>query len=199
MYKHSVWAKAVLLFMALSLLLSLGACGFKLKQSHNLPFTTLYTNVSDNSSFGAQLRRILTANSPNLRLVSSPAEAEVQLIELGYQRNLRELSLDPNGEVEDYELLLRMEFSLIDRQGTSLMAPTVLSVVRDIPNNPDSSYAKQIEINTLFNDMELSLVDRLARRLSSIDVQRAYEKSLKAAASTELPNPQPPASATSFQ
>lgn len=79
------------------------------------------------------------------------------------------------------------------------MPPTTLSVIRDIPNNPDNSYAKQIEINSLFDDMELSLVDRLVRRLSSIDVQRAYEKSLMLNTESRLPVSQPPASATSFE
>lgn len=79
------------------------------------------------------------------------------------------------------------------------MPPTTLSVIRDMPNNPDNSYAKQIEINSLFDDMELSLVDRLVRRLSSIEVQQAYEKSVEVNTNTALPISQPPASATSFE
>ena len=99
------WVMLVILALALSLLLS--ACGFKLKQSHNLPFNTLYTNIAENSAFGAQLRRILLTNSPNLRLAPAPEQAEVQLIELSYSRTQRELSLDPNGHVDDYELQLQ--------------------------------------------------------------------------------------------
>lgn len=196
-YHRPHWVWMTLFALALSLLLS--ACGFRLKQSHNLPFNTLYTNVAENSNFGAQLRRILTANSPNLRLMQTPESAEVQLLQLAYNRHLREVSLDPNGEVENYELQLLMEFTLIDAQGNTLMAPTTLSVLRDMPNNPDNSYAKQIEINTLFNDMELSLVDRLVRRLSSIEVQQAYEKSLLIDTEPNLPLAQPPASAISVE
>lgn len=196
-YPH--WLKLVLFSLALSLLLALSACGFRLKQSHNLPFNTIYTNVEENSSFGSRLRRLLSVNAPNLHFVSTPEAAEVQLLQLAYRRHLRELSLDPNGEVEDYELHLFMEFSLLDNKGGVLMPPTTLSVIRDIPNNPDNSYAKQIEINTLFDDMELSLVDRLLRRLSAIDVQQAYERSLQADSQPDLPRSQPPASATSFE
>lgn len=196
-YQRPHWVWLAVFALALSLLLS--ACGFRPKQSHNLPFNTLYTNVEANSNFGAQLRRILNANSPNLRLVPTPESAEVQLLQLAYNRHLRELSLDPNGEVENYELQLLMEFTLIDTQGNTLMSPTTLSVIRDMPNNPDNSYAKQIEINTLFDDMELSLVDRLVRRLSSIDVQQAYEQSLVIDAAPNLPVAQPPASATTVE
>ena len=79
------------------------------------------------------------------------------------------------------------------------MPPTTLSVIRYIPNNPDNSYATQMEINALFDDMELSLVDRLVRRLSARDVLQAYEKSLSVDSAPELPASQPPASATSFE
>lgn len=198
-YKRPRWLRLVLFALALSVLFNLNACGFKLKQAHHLPFNTLYTNVEENSNFGARLRRTLSANAPALRLINSPEAAEVQLLQLAYNRNLRELSLDPSGEVENYELQLLMEFSLTDSKGDFLMPPTTLSVVRDIPNNPDNSYAKQIEINSLFDDMELSLVDRLVRRLSAIDVQQAYEKSLKTNTEPMLPVSQPPASASSFE
>lgn len=191
------WVMLVILALALSLLLS--ACGFKLKQSHNLPFNTLYTNIAENSAFGAQLRRILLTNSPNLRLVPAPEQAEVQLIELSYSRTQRELSLDPNGHVEDYELQLQLQFTLIDQLGNTLLAPTTLTITRDIPNSPETVHAKQMEINSLFVDMELSLVDRLVRRLSSLEVQQAYERSQRTQDSSSAPSDQqPPVSARSF-
>lgn len=191
------WVMLVILALALSLLLS--ACGFKLKQSHNLPFNTLYTNVAENSAFGAQLRRILLTNSPNLRLAPAPEQAEVQLIELSYSRTQRELSLDPNGHVEDYELQLQLQFTLIDQLGNTLLAPTTLTITRDIPNSPETVHAKQMEINSLFADMELSLVDRLVRRLSSLEVQQAYERSQRTQDSSSAPSDQqPPVSARSF-
>lgn len=191
------WVMLVILALALSLLLS--ACGFKLKQSHNLPFNTLYTNVAENSAFGAQLRRILLTNSPNLRLAPAPEQAEVQLIELSYSRTQRELSLDPNGHVEDYELQLQLQFTLIDQLGNTLLAPTTLTITRDIPNSPETVHAKQMEINSLFADMELSLVDRLVRRLSSLEVQQAYERSQRTQDSSSAPSDQQsPVSARSF-
>lgn len=191
-------SRVVLATLALALSLLLSACGFALKQSHNLPFNTLYTNVAENSAFGAQLRRILLANSPNLRFVSSPELAQAQLIELEHNRSLRELSLDPNGHVEDYELQLRLQFTLVDDKGNALLAPSLLTITRDIPNNPETSAAKQIEIDSLFKDMELSLVDRLIRRLNSNEVQQAYERSQAQDTNLHLPVVQPPASATSF-
>lgn len=182
--------------LALSLLVS--ACGFKMKQPQTLPFNTLYTNISANTALGAQLRRLLQANSPNLRLVTSPELAEVQLLETENHRYLRELSLDPSGNVEDYELQLIFSFTLIDRAGQPLLAPTTLLTNREIPNNPDAVQAKQMEIDTMFQNMELNLVDRLLRRLTAPDVEQAYLHSLRQQDASTLPTAQPPASATQF-
>lgn len=182
--------------VALSLLLS--ACGFTLKQAQPLPFTTVYTNISENSAFGSHLRRILSVNSPNLRFVSSPEQAEVQLIQDELQRYVRELSLDSYGQVESYELKLELVFSLIDRSGHYLMPPTRLVALRDIPNNPNATDATSQEINSLFHSMEMSLVDRMLRRLTAPDIVQAYEHSLQNPDPDFVPAAQPPASATSF-
>lgn len=190
------WVLFVSLALALSLLLS--ACGFKLKQAHPFPFNTLYTNVAENTPFGSQLRRLLVANSPGLQLVSTAEDSEVQLIQIAFTRHKRELSLDPRGQVENYELYLQLHFTVTDNQGTELIPPTVLSTTREIPNSPDASHATEMEIDTLFNHMELSLVDRLIRRLSSTEVTQAFEQSQASAQAQPTPPAQPPAAASSF-
>lgn len=182
----------------LVLSLALSACGFKLKQAHPLPFTTLYTNISDNSAFGAQLRRVLSVNSPSLRFVSQPELAQVQLIQEQLQRSVRELSLDPSGQVENYELRLELVFSLIDAAGQALLPPTILSSTREIPNSPNNSEAKNQEMEALFQSMEMFLVDRVMRRLSASDITEAYEASIQSTTPSSTPRAQPPASATSF-
>lgn len=180
----------------LSLLLS--ACGFKLKQAQPLPFNTLYTNISDNSAFGAQLKRLLLVNSPNLRLVSNPEQAEAQLIQESLRRSQRELSLDPSGQVENYELLVELVFSLSDSAGQYILPPTTLSAIRDIPNSPNATEAKAQEINALFQHMEMTLVERLLRRLSASDITTTYQALRLRSSQSSVPAAQPPATATSF-
>lgn len=58
-----------------ALCLLLAACGFRLKGVSPLPFTTIYTNIPDNSAFGANMRRAIVASSPRTRFVSEPADA----------------------------------------------------------------------------------------------------------------------------
>lgn len=152
----------------------LGACGFHLKGVAPLPFNTVYTNISDNSAFGAQLRRALKASSPNLRFTDDAQQAQVKLEQLLYDRQQRDLSINAKGLVEEYELTLTYVFSLSDRHGNELLPPTTLTAIREVPYDPDAVQAKEGEISMIFRDMEQSLVSRMVRQLSSPDVISAY-------------------------
>lgn len=70
------WGLAGLILL-LSLVLT--ACGFHLKGVAQLPFNSIYTNITDNTAFGANLRRTLLASSPQTRFVERPQDAEVGL------------------------------------------------------------------------------------------------------------------------
>lgn len=172
---HLRWALVAALLAVISLL---SACGFHLKGVSPLPFHTIYTNISDNTAFGAQLRRSLRASSPSLRFVSEPRQAQVQLNQLLYDRQQREISIDAKGLVEEYELTLNYQFSLSDRDGNEILPPTMLTTIREVPYDPYAIQAKESEITLIFQDMEMSLVNRIVRQLSSPDVISAYHYAL---------------------
>lgn len=179
-----------------ALCLVLAACGFKLKGVSPLPFTTIYTNIAENSAFGASLRRAIVASSPSTRFVSQPADAQAKLIELVNNQSLRELSLDAEGRVEEYELNLEFIFQLTDAKGHVILPPTTLRSTRELPYDDHVVQAKQSEISTLFRQMQQNLVDRVVRRLASPDVAEAFADAERmpvdeTPASTEpLPSPQ---------
>lgn len=157
------------------LLAVLAACGFRLKGTAPLPFDTLYTNIPENSAFGADLRRLIVATSPNTRFVEDVTEAQARLTQISMQRNMREISISPEGRVEEYELNLVFVFQLTDAQGRVLLPPTTLRSTREVPYDPNAIQAKQGEIGSLFQEMQRSLIDRIVRRLSSPEVHEAYE------------------------
>src|SRR5690625_7879435 len=92
----NAWLRPVrlLLIVGIGLSLALSGCGFKLKGGSPLPFNTLYTNISLNSAFGAQLQRMLEANSPGLRFVAERDEAQATLIQLQNSRRTRDVALE---------------------------------------------------------------------------------------------------------
>ena len=103
--------------VAVGLLALLTACGFRLKGQTPLPFQTMYTNIAENSAFGAQLRRVIRATSPNTRFVEDPKEAQVRLTQLSLTRDLEEVSISVEGQVEVYELSVTIVFQLTDAEG----------------------------------------------------------------------------------
>lgn len=157
-----------------ALCMLLAACGFQLKGVSPLPFNTIYTNIAENSAFGAGMRRAIIASSPNTRFVSEPTGAQAKLIELANNQSLRELSIDAQGRVEEYELNLEFVFQLTDAKGRLILPPTTLRSTREIPYDDSVVQAKQGEITTVFQQMQQSLVDRVVRRLASPDVAEAF-------------------------
>lgn len=165
------WGLAGLIIL-LSVFLT--ACGFHLKGVAPLPFNSIYTNITDNSAFGANLRRALLASSPQTRFVDRQQDAEVILQQLSHTRNQREISINAKGQVEEYELQLSLVFELLDSKGREILPPTTLNVIREVPYDAEAVQAKDSEIETIFRDMEQSLINRIVRRLSSPDVVGAY-------------------------
>lgn len=158
------------------LLALLAACGFRLKGTSPLPFDTLYTNIAQNSEFGADLRRLIVATSPNTRFVDDVSQAQARLTQLSMQHSMREISISPEGRVEEYELNLVFVFQLTDARGRVLLPPTTLQSTREVPYDPDALQAKQGEIGSLFQEMQRSLIDRIVRRITSPEVAEAYRE-----------------------
>lgn len=132
------WGLAGLIIL-LSVVLT--ACGFHLKGVAPLPFNTIYTNITDNSAFGANLRRALLASSPQSRFVERPQEAEAVLQQVSLSRYQREISINAKGQVEEYELQLTFVFELLDAKGRSVLPPTTLTVMREVPYDAEAVQA----------------------------------------------------------
>ena len=178
MHAHRSAARTLLPWLILGLCIALmTGCGFRLKGSTPLPFDTLYTNIDGNSHFGASLRRAVVASSPQTRFVDSPDQAQARLILLEHQQRLREVAIDAAGHVEDYELNLDFVFQVTDGQGRTLLGPTRLRAVRELPYDPDEAQAKDDEINHVFEDMLQSLVGRIMHRLTAPELRQAWEQS----------------------
>lgn len=173
-HRHRSLRRGMLLAVLAATVL-LAACGFRLKGVTPLPFQTLYTNIAENSAFGVSLRRAITAASPHTQIVADPAQAEARLIQLANNQRLRELSIDADGRVEDYELNLEFVFQLVDASGRLIIPPTTLRASRELPYDDTMVQAKQSEITTIFQQMQQSMVDRVLRLLSAPDVYTAFE------------------------
>lgn len=203
-HTHSLRLSWLLRGVGLALFMLLSACGFALRAVTPLPFETLYIGIPDNTQFGADVRRSLRAASPNTRLVDTPKQAQAILQQIGNDRTLREVSLNAQGRVEEYELGINYTFRLIDTKGRALIPDTTLSIYREIPYDDQIVQAKQGQIETLYNAMQRDLVSRLLRRMTAPEVRKAFENREQQAENGDIPlhdpgAPQPPSTPAPWQ
>jgi LPS-assembly lipoprotein len=184
---HSPRQSWLLRGACLALFMLLSACGFALRGVTPMPFDTLYVGISDTTQFGADVRRALRAASPNTKLVSTPKEAQAILQQVADTRTLREVSLNAQGRVEEYELGINYTFRLIDAKGRALIPDTTLSIYREMPYDDQVVQAKQGQIETLYRAMQRDLVSRLLRRLTAPEVRHAFENAEERAEDGETP------------
>lgn len=170
-FRSRWWLRAI----SVVAVMALAACGFAMRGVTPLPFSTFYVGIPDNTRFGADVRRAIRAASPNTRLVSQPSEADAILQVVDNSRTLREVSLNAQGRVEEYELGINFTFRVITGKGAAILPDTSLSTYREMPYDDRVVQAKEAQIETLYQSMQQSLVERLLRRLTAPDVRTAYE------------------------
>ena len=164
--------KALVLLM---LTLLVAACGFRLQGTTPLPFDSMYVNVPQNTAFGADLRRAIRAASGQTQIVNERSQPfDIAFEEVAQTRSTREVSLNAQGRVEEYELTLTYIFRLVTPDGEVVLPDTTLRAVRNLPFDDRVVQAKEVEEATLFAQMQQGLIARILRRISAPDVVKSF-------------------------
>lgn len=155
--------------LALALVATLSACGFKLRGSEgfNLPFHSIYLAFADTSPLGVELRRNLRSLD-GLTIFDTPKGAEAQFDVVSETRGKTILSLNAQGRVREYLLTYTLVFKVRNAEGTELLGPTEIALKRNIAFNEDATLAKESEEALLVRDMQTDLVQQILRRLAAI-------------------------------
>ena len=164
------------LLAAVVLCCMLGACGFALRGTTELPFSSIHVNLPANSQFGAQMRRQIRAASPTTTVVEDASTAEARLQVLENVRSRSEVSLNAQGRVQEYELQLRLTFQVIDAQANLLVPPTTLTAVRTLPYDDNVAQAKESEAEALYQSMQDGLAQRILHQLNAANTRAAAER-----------------------
>jgi len=182
-FRSRWWLRAA----SLATVMLLAACGFAMRGVTPLPFNTLYVGIPENTRFGADVRRAIRAASPNTRLVDQTKAADAVLQVVDNSRSLREVSLNAQGRVEEYELGINFTFRLITNKGVAILPDTTLSIYREMPYDDQVVQAKEAQMETLYQSMQQALVSRLLRRLTAPDVHNAYEAAQRGESDPDSP------------
>ncbi|SPE32026.1 conserved exported hypothetical protein [Burkholderiales bacterium] len=152
----------------------LGACGFTLRGTQQLPFPTIALNIPPNSPLGTELARNIRAGT-STQVVNDPTKAAAVLDLIGESRDRQVLTLNAQGRAIEYSLRDRLRFRLRDAQGRDVIEPTDLQVQRDISFNDSQRLSKESEEALLYRDMQTDLVQQLLRRIAAAKPYAASE------------------------
>ena len=184
--------------------IALGGCGFQMQGVTPLPFKSLFIGVPENTQFGADLRRAIKAASPDTQIIEPSnmvltvrdytdeqdmddrflnavirfnkaylaAQARFELVNV--IQNTRQVSLNAQGQVEEFELMLKITFRIVDSNRQFILDDTTLTAIRSLPFDPRFVQAKESEQATLYKDMYRSMVARIMRRITAADVTERW-------------------------
>jgi LPS-assembly lipoprotein len=154
------------------LLLSVTACGFALRGPVAFPFQSIYVGLPDTSEFGGNLKRNIRANGQTV-VTADAKSAEVILDVLEEKRDKTILSLNSQGRVREFNLAYNLRFRLRDKAGREVLAPTTISLKRNLSFKETEALAKEAEEALLYRDMQTELVQQIMRRLAVVKMDAA--------------------------
>ena len=151
-------------FLAFLPLLAAG-CGFRLRGTAEVPFTTLYL-PNANTGLALDLKRNVLAGT-NARVVDDPKGADALLAFTEEAREKEILSLTGTGRVREFQLRYRVSFRVHDGKGANYVPQSTIQLTRDVTFNDAEILAKEAEEQLLFRDMQADMVQQIMRRLAA--------------------------------
>lgn len=166
-----------LLLATLSSAAALSACGFHLRgfqpgqeQAARYAFRTVFCSVPAYSPLGIELRRQLQIGKEleYLSPPASPKDAEVVLDVYSERRYKSVVGTSATGQTREFQLRLSLKFRLRTSEGRELIPETEISQHRTMSYDEALALAKEAEEAQLYRDMQLNLVQQIARRLTAV-------------------------------
>jgi len=148
-----------------ALLLTLAACGFKLRGTANVPFETLFLPGAT-GGIALDLKRNIQIGT-NAKVVDDATKAEAVLQFTEESRQKEVLSLTGTGKVREFQLRYRVGFRVHDGKGGEYVPPSTIQLTRDVTFNDTEILAKEQEEQLLFRDMQSDMVQQILRRLAA--------------------------------
>jgi len=160
--------RRLLLFAAVATALT--GCGFKLRQTGDYPFKTLYAGFPVTTPLGAELSRQLqgTGRIELLTEARQMPQADVVLDILQELRQRVVVGTNASGQVRELQLRMTLKFRLRTPDGVEWIEPVELYQQRDLSFNETAALSKEIEEAMLYRDMQNDIVQQIVRRLARV-------------------------------
>lgn len=157
--------KHVVLPLLLLTTLLLSSCGFQLRgQLPMAKYPAIYLQGDKHSQLLAELSMQLSRNNVQLPAQSSADIPQITLDRDSLQR--RTLSLFPNGQVAEYELIYTVNYQL--QLPNQEPVPYQIELFRDYQDDPNRALAKARELDLLLAELRGQAVARIIRQLGRL-------------------------------
>lgn len=148
----------------------LSACGFQLRGTAAMPFSSMYVQAAPTSQLATQLRRAVRTGS-GVQIADRPGEAQVILQIMNELHERQILSLSGGGRVSEFQLRYRVSFRLTDGKNREHIPASEIVMKRDYTYNDAQALSKDAEEASLYRDMRDDAVQQLVRRLQAAKLQ----------------------------
>jgi len=157
--------KRMRIFVVLSLLLSITACGFHLRGDTALGDGAQTVYISGiQGSFSDKLHDALVSSGAQVANSRSGVDMLIDITQA--QSNRRVGTLDERGKVDSYQLFFTVTYSVFGSDGNLISEPKVIKENRQYVFSPDLVLESEFEERALVESMEDDAVVRLIRQVS---------------------------------
>ncbi len=150
---------------------SLAGCGFQLRgaASYQYAFDSVFSGFLPSSSLGQDFKRIAIAWG--LKVYDDAVGASKAQVVLRIHSEQREkivVGTGIAGQVREFQLRVRLKFSLFSKSGKLLIDDVEILQQREVSYSESAALAKEAEEQLLYRDMQQEVVLQLMRRLAAI-------------------------------
>lgn len=160
---HAMHYRNLLLILCATVL---AACGFHLRGTADLSFSTIHIQQHGASAISKNLQRSLKSSGVQILPTAEGAEMQLELLNEDTRRQI--LSLSGGGKVREYELIYQVTIRLRQASEELWSAPQTIEARRDYSYDDTQLLAKENEEARLYNDMRSDVTREIMRRLSSL-------------------------------
>ncbi len=159
--------------LALTLLLTLAACGFQLRGSGMVPKALAPLGVTCADDVPGPVCRGVRERLTLYKLLGKEGEPpEYQLRLSGYEQERRTSALDDRAAAAEYELTARVAMELVSRDGVPLLGDTELSATEFYQADEQQVLAGEREQQGIEGLLQDQLVRQVSRRLMPFTEER---------------------------
>ena len=154
-------------FIILAISSIVSSCGFRLKGQYYLPESLQVLYVTADKRFSPLAKQVkLRLKQNDVSVIEKDIEGVSELKILPEQFQRRTLSLFPNGQVAEYELLYQIKFQLYEPNKDVQEFSVELS--REFQDDPTNALAKQKERELILSELRVMASDRILMQLNTV-------------------------------